>query len=95
MKRGRRWLRLKGRVILRPGGFVRVPMVPSDVPRLVRRGALLFLVVREDRVFPDFGRFNLAVVDYVPHLDGRLSIRLVRRWLGGGVCSTDGVEPPF
>ena len=89
----RRRLTLRGLVALRPTGFVRLPMVPSAVPRLVRRGGLLFLVVREDRVFPDIGRFDLAIVDYVPRLDGRASIRLARRWRG---CAADGtVELPF
>lgn len=80
MKRGRRRLTLRGLVV-------------GTVPRLIRRGSLLFFVVRKDRTFPDFGRLNLAAVDYVPRLDGRVSVRLVRRWRG---CSADGtVELPF
>jgi len=95
LARARRRLTLRGLVALRPTGFVRLPMVPSAVPRLVHRSnGMLFLVVREDRVFPDIGRFGLSIVDYVPRLDGRASIRLTRRWRG---CAADGtgVELPF
>lgn len=95
MRRGRRRLTLRGLVLLRPTGFVRRPMVAGTVPRLIRRGNLLFLVVRKDRVFPDFDRLNLAVVDYVDRLDGRVSVRLARRWRGGATADTSASTLPF
>lgn len=91
LARGRRRLTLRGLVLLRSTGFVRLPMVPSAVPRLVRRSGGLFAVIHTKHTFPDFGRLNLAVVDYVDRLDGRVSVRLARRWRG---CVT-GVELPF
>lgn len=82
MRRGRRRLTLRGLVV-------------GTAPRLIRRGTLLFLVVRKDRVFPDFDRLNLAVVDYVDRLDGRVSVRLARRWRGGATADTSASTLPF
>lgn len=95
MRRGRRRLTLRGLVLLRPTGFVRRPMVAGTAPRLIRRGSLLFLVVRKDRVFPDLARLNLAVVDYVDRLDGRVSVRLARRWRGCATADTSASTLPF
>jgi hypothetical protein len=95
VRRGRRRLTLRGLVLLRPTGFVRRPMVVSTAPRLIRRGSLLFLVVHKDRVFPDFDRLNLAVVDYVDRLDGRVSVRLARRWRGCATADTSASTLPF
>ena len=96
MRRGRRRLTLRGLVLLRPTGFVRRPMVASAVPRLIRRsGGVLLLVVRKDRMFPDFGRLHLVVVDYVDRLDGRVSVRLARRWRGCTTADTCATPLPF